>query len=85
MEIFNEFTIIIIMYHLFLFSDFFPDVEKRYNLGFSLIIVFGLNVLTNMVVMFISAVELIKFKVKYWIKRLRSLRSKEKAKIYEVI
>ena len=37
LELFNEFTILMCIYHCYLFTDFVPQPETRYSVGFSLI------------------------------------------------
>ena len=48
-EIFNEISLLFIYYFMFLFTDFIPDVEFRYSLGFYFIylvgFVFSINLL----------------------------------------
>ena len=51
MEFFNEATIMLCCYHLFLFTDFVPSPETRYTMGFSLIGVTSLNLGGNVIVL----------------------------------
>jgi hypothetical protein len=51
MEFFNEATIMLCCYHLFLFTDFVPSPETRYTMGFSLIGATSLNLAGNILVM----------------------------------
>ena len=51
MEFFNETTIMLCCYHLFLFTDFVPSPETRYTMGFSLIGVTCINLGGNVLVL----------------------------------
>ena len=48
MEYFNEVTILICCYHLFLFTDFVDDVEIRYKIGYSMMAFTCLNISVNL-------------------------------------
>lgn len=37
LEYFNEFTILLNVYHCFIFTDFVPDPEVRFYMGYSMI------------------------------------------------
>lgn len=50
LEMFNETCILIVSYHLFLFTDFVINAEIRYALGWSLIGVTLSNISINMLV-----------------------------------
>ena len=51
LEFFNEFTILCCIYHYYLFTDFVPDPEARYTVGYSLIGFTLLNFIVNVIVM----------------------------------
>lgn len=51
LEFFNEATILLCVYHFYLFTDFVPDAEARYALGYSLIVSTCLNFGVNVLVM----------------------------------
>ena len=57
MEVFNEVCVLIATYHLFLFTDFVPDPELRYSIGWSIIGVTIVNIIVNMLVMFWSTLK----------------------------
>ena len=46
-EVFNECTVIVASYHLFCFTEWIFDMERRFELGWSLIAVIVLNVFFN--------------------------------------
>ncbi len=50
-EAFNELSILIGSYHMFLFTDFVPDQTIKYLIGWSLILVTLLNILVNFILM----------------------------------
>jgi hypothetical protein len=47
-EYFNEASILICTYHLYLFTDFVDDANTRYQIGYSLITFTCFNVLVNL-------------------------------------
>ena len=51
MEFFNESTIMLCTYHLYLFTDFVPNPDSRYTMGYSLIVVTCINLLGNIIVL----------------------------------
>lgn len=51
LELFNEATILCCIYHYYLFTDFVPDPEVRYTIGYSLIGFTFLNFVVNFIVM----------------------------------
>ena len=52
MEVFNECTIIVLHYGLMCFTDFVPEPDTRYQLGWHYIIVFLSNLLVHLSVLF---------------------------------
>jgi hypothetical protein len=53
MEIFNEITIMAVAYHLILLTDFMPDLNRQYYVGYSLIVLTTVNVLANFTVIIV--------------------------------
>jgi hypothetical protein len=51
-ELYNEFTTLVVNYHLMCFTDFVPDVNTRELLGMSLVYVTGGNLLVNLLFVF---------------------------------
>lgn len=51
LEFFNEATILLCLYHFYLFTDFVPDAEARYTMGYSLIVATCFNFGVNVIVM----------------------------------
>jgi hypothetical protein len=51
LEYLNEITILILTYHLIVFTDFVDDPNLRYSIGWSALILTAINILTNMLVM----------------------------------
>ena len=47
-EYFNEITIVLCCYHLFLFTDFVDDAEIRYYIGYSIMSFACLNIFVNL-------------------------------------
>ena len=56
-EIFNEFTMLILLYTLLLFSHFVPEAAARYNFGYAYMFVNGANMLTHLVIMAVLEVK----------------------------
>ena len=56
-EIVNEWTVIIASYHLFCFTEWVYDEDRRIEIGWSLLCVIGLNVTFNSVLLMVCAVK----------------------------
>ena len=56
-EIVNEWTVIIASYHLFCFTEWVYDEDRRIEIGWSLLCVIGLNVAFNSVLLMVCAVK----------------------------
>ena len=52
MEMVNDVFVLILTYHIFLFTDFVPDLEHQFNLGYSYGIFLALLVTVNLSKMF---------------------------------
>lgn len=50
-EVINEVTVLISAYHLFCFTEWIYDFERRFELGWSLIFTILLNVLVNLTIL----------------------------------
>lgn len=51
LEVFNEMSILITGYHLFIFTDFCPVTDIQNAAGYNLIAIVVCNLLVNMVIM----------------------------------
>ena len=60
MDVFNEVKVIIIMYHLMLFTDFLPDPNMQSQLGISCSVILVLGTIINMAMLFLQPI--VKFK-----------------------
>jgi len=59
-EIFNELTLLICSYFMFLFTDFIKDAEFRYHLGWYFIRVIIFNIICKLGVLIMKIVQAIK-------------------------
>ena len=66
-EIFNEWTVLTGSYHLYLFTHYISDEERRYELGWSLIGLIVTNVAFNFSIAFYVGIRVFyyKMRVKY--------------------
>lgn len=71
MEIFNEFCLLDISYHLLLFTDFISSSDEQYTIGFSIIGIALLNILVNMIVMTILTFICLKVVIKNLINKIK--------------
>ena len=60
MDAFNEVKLILIMYHLILFTTFVPDPETKHEIGFSCLTILFIGLAVNMMMMFVRPVVLLK-------------------------
>ncbi len=68
LEMFNEYSILVATYHLYCFTDFVPDPETQYQMGWSIIVVTILNMAVNilfMMYMTFGALKMAFYKIKY--------------------
>lgn len=49
MQLFNEFSVLLISYHLFPLTDFVPNIETRNVIGQSLIVINLFNLAVNII------------------------------------
>lgn len=76
MEAFNELCILGASYHLFLMSDFLPNVDIQYTVGWSLIGITTFNIAANMIVMLYQTASEVKKQVKVAILKVRRYLSR---------
>ena len=69
MEIFNELTLLVISYSLFSFTEFIPDVEFRYSLGWGFIAIVAFNITINWVALMYRIIRTIVIIVKNYLVR----------------
>jgi len=56
-ELFNLFFVIAIVVHLLWFTDFVPEANDRYNLGFSMVAFLMFNVLWNLFFIILASIR----------------------------
>ncbi|CDW79537.1 cadg domain containing protein [Stylonychia lemnae] len=66
-EIFNETCILMSSYHLMIFTNYVPDIEKQSIFGYTLLAITVLNVAVNTIIMMIKTI----YKIKNSFKKLR--------------
>ena len=73
MDVFNEVKLIVIMYHMMLFTMFVPDAGTKFLIGFSCCGIVILGTIINMTMLFVSPVILLKryCRIKYAKKRMK--------------
>jgi hypothetical protein len=62
-NLFNEFTILMVSYHLPLLTDFVDDVHIQYNVGYSIMAFTLSNILVNSLIMIIKDLKLALYKI----------------------
>ena len=86
LEYFNEATIMLCVYHYYVFTDFVSDPVARYQAGYSLIAVTCTNLAVNMIVMLFVTAKLLKFKCKkslYTHRNKKVMLKLEKKRLHE--
>jgi len=63
-EIFNEFVILIVGYHLFTFTNFVQDEMKQFEMGYSLVMFISLTFISNITQMVIRNVRKVRQKLR---------------------
>jgi hypothetical protein len=66
LEVMNEVTILIIIYHMIVFTEFVDSRSTQYKVGYSVCIFTGLNICINVIFLFsnLATTYYIKFKPK---------------------
>lgn len=82
-EVVNEWTVLVAAYHLFAFTEWVYDAERRFELGWSLIAVIVINVCFNFIVLacIILKTCLRKTKLKYLKYNHKKMLKKHVAKV----
>jgi hypothetical protein len=86
MEIFNESTLLVSSYFMFLFTDFVDDVHMRATLGWVYIGVIGTMIAVNFGCMLVKVFQTVKKElIKLWRKWqiYKALKAKKEAQILE--
>ena len=78
MEIINEVTVLLASYHLFCFTEWIFDQLRRWEIGWSLVLLIGFNVTINITLLIYVAMKKAIQKVKT---KLAKRRQKKKEKI----
>lgn len=78
-EIYNEITIIIVLYLTTLFTDYIDSARTQYNIGWCMIAVTVLNILVNMIILIVNGIKAMKMRFKYLVFKIKNFR---KAKMY---
>ena len=60
LEIFNELCILVVSYHIFLFTDYVPDPDLKYIFGWCMILITLVNILGNSLAMLCSTFTALK-------------------------
>ena len=81
LDLYNNFSILLIASQLFCFTSFVPDAGARSLVGWSMIIITGQNIIVNLFVALRGPV----FNAYMWIKRAYILRKKTKGKTARVV
>jgi len=71
MDIFNEVKLIVLMYHVVLFTAFVPEPKTKFIIGYSACAAISIGLVVNMTMMVVQPVRLLKktCKVKYALKK----------------
>ena len=56
MDAFNEVKLILIMYHLMLFTMFVPDPLAKFKIGYSCLAFMGMGLIINMTMMIVAPI-----------------------------
>ena len=82
MEIFNEVTNLILVYHMLTFTDWVADPRMRYQLGFSVILCVLMNVSVHFTFLIASTIKKLRLNIIKKIAKRKALKlAKKKAKV----
>jgi hypothetical protein len=78
MELFNEAMVTLIMYSIICFTDFIPDINIRYQLGYVSIILICIHFTVNVVVLLKTNFRQLILVLKRYLKRMKEFTEKKK-------
>jgi hypothetical protein len=79
MDIFSEYILLFVLYTMMLFSDFVPEIDMRFNIGYASIAIVSLHLFVNLILILVSVGRKIVLKIKNWYIRIKHNRAiKEK-------
>ena len=64
LEVFNEGTNLLLLYHLMCFSDMVPQHQIRYTIGYSFITTASINIGTHLILILMENIGVIRLKMK---------------------
>ena len=86
LEVYNNYSILWLSYCLFCYTDYVPDPQARYTIGFLMIFLTGQNLIVNLYVIAQEPLHKIKLKLKRaWILRLYKINQRVKQREAEKI
>ena len=59
LEVFNEIAIMVMVYHLFFLSDFYPYPEDQYLVGWSILGICALTIAVNLALIIIDTLKIL--------------------------
>ena len=65
-ETFNEFSTVLLFYHLSLMTDYVVDMKTEFDIGWSCISLLILNLLFNLIIYYIAFFYNVKLSFKRW-------------------
>lgn len=77
-ELMNEITSIILLYHMFSFTDWVPEASDRYIMGWSFIVFTSLNLICHLIILARNQIFQFKYKI---LTRCRKLTPEQKKAI----
>ena len=66
LAIINEICLLLLMYHLFMFTDFVTDADRKMELGWVVLLITCLGILINLGAILVSTLKLLITKIKLW-------------------
>jgi hypothetical protein len=85
MEIFNESTLLVSSYFMFLFTDFVDDVHLRATLGWVYIGVIGTMIIVNFGCMLLKVFQTVKSQLKKMWKKWQNYKAEKAKKEAEIL
>ena len=67
MDLFNEIKLMIIAYHIMLFTAFVPDSKTKWLVGYSCCLALVIGILVNSSKVIVAPIKALRYRVKLWL------------------
>ena len=82
MDHFNEIKLIVVTYHVMMFTGFVPNAETKWMIGYSCCLALVIGILVNSINVVVSPIRKTKKRIKIWLAKRDCKEQKEDRKVF---